>query len=69
MKKYEHMLQDKTPKNELGQRHGHWVWLRTDGSLMLIADYVNDVPFGYMEYHKKFSYEGSEPIDYEYYAR
>jgi hypothetical protein len=36
---------------------------------MLIADYVNDVPLGYMEYHKQFVFDGIEPIDYEYHAR
>jgi hypothetical protein len=69
MKKNKDMLQNKKPYNEQGQRHGHWVWLRTDGSIMLIADYVNDVPLGYMEYHKQFVFDCIEPIDYEYYAR
>jgi hypothetical protein len=63
------MLQDKKPINEQGQRHGHWVWLRKDGNIVLIADYVNDVALGYMEYHKLFKFEGTGLIDYEYYAR
>lgn len=69
MKKNKDMLQDKQPTNELGQRHGHWIWLGRDGDIMLIADYVNDVPLGYMEYHKMFMSMDKEPIDYEYYAR
>ncbi len=69
MKKNKHMLQDKQPLNEQGQRHGHWEWHHKNGDIMLIADYVNDVPLGYMEYHRHFVYEVAEVIDYEYYAR
>ena len=61
--------QGKTPINKLGEKHGHWVWLRKNGDIMLIADYVNDVPLGYMEYHKIYVFDGTQPIDYEYYAR
>ena len=65
----QHIMQDKKPYNEQGQRHGHWEWYHKNGDIMLIADYVNDVPLGYMEYHKMFMSMDREPIDYEYYAR
>ncbi len=63
-------MQDKRPYNEQGQAHGYWEWHHKNGDIMLIADYVNDVPLGYMEYHhKQFVSYVAQLIDYEYYAR
>ena len=62
-------MQNKTPINKLGEKHGHWEWYQKNGDIRLIADYVNDVALGYMEYHKLFVGEGTEPINYEYYAK
>lgn len=62
-------MQDKKPVNEKGERDGHWEWYYKNGTIMLIADYINDAPFGYMEYHKMHSWNTQNPIDYEYYAR
>jgi hypothetical protein len=40
-------MQDKTPRNEKGQRHGHWneSW----GDLYCTAYFCNGQPFGYAE--------------------
>ena len=54
-------MQDNTPYNEKGQRHGLWKthWSEWD----IIANFVNDAAYGYVEAH-------SETIlDKRYYAR
>jgi hypothetical protein len=54
-------MQDNTPHNEKGQRHGLWKthWNEWD----IIANFVNDAAYGYVEAH-------SETIlDKRYYAR
>jgi hypothetical protein len=68
-KKITNIMQDKKPVNEKGQRHGHWVWYWGSDckKIMLKAYYVNDRPYGYMEFHP-YVYD-SNRIDYEYYAR
>lgn len=59
---------DKKPYNEFHQRHGLWLWHSFNGMLMLKAHYINDVPYGYLEFCSPF-YGLEKPIEYEYYAR
>ncbi len=35
-------MQDKTPRNEKGQRHGNWIWYLPDGTMALSVHYAND---------------------------
>lgn len=61
-------MRDRRPLNDKDERHGLWVWYHSNGKLMLKAHYVNDVPYGYLEYYPKYcGYEIY--IDKEYYAR
>jgi hypothetical protein len=56
-------MQDKRPKNEKGQRHGHWEMYRDDGSVWYICNYINGFWYGYFEHHR------FPRLTREYYAR
>lgn len=63
-------MQDKTPRNEIKERHGFWLWYnKTTGHVMLKCHYIYDMPYGYLYYRPLFRYDGKLRIEHEYYAR
>ena len=58
-------MQDKTPRNENGQRHGHWVMHYSNGNRWWKANFVNDVELGFSEYLYR---DDCEIANKEYYA-
>ena len=63
-------MQDKTPRNEQGQRHGDWLWHNiTSGNIMLKCYYLYDIPYGYLYYKPLLRYDGNIRIVHEYHAR
>ena len=55
------IMQDKTPRNEQGQRHGLWETRWNEWEV--IANFVNDEAYGYVEGHSETT------LDKRYYAR
>jgi antitoxin component YwqK of YwqJK toxin-antitoxin module len=45
----EHIMQDKSPKNEKGQAHGHWEKYYPNGKLDYKGNYINGKRYGYWE--------------------
>jgi hypothetical protein len=57
-------MQDKTPINKEGKRHGHWCVQYNDFGEPFRAYYVNGVPYGLLVDH----YYRTKQICKEYYA-
>ena len=45
-------MQDKTPRNEKDQRHGHWEIYHANGNIYHRAIYINNEPYGLWEWHQ-----------------
>ncbi len=58
-------MQDKRPRNEKGERHGHWEDYWYNGVAFYIGHYLNEVRYGYCIWRNKRNIIEDE----EYYAR
>ena len=61
-------MQDKTPRNEKGEPHGHWEKYN-NGRLWYKCNYINGVWYGYFEHHNDEPYGRFPRISKEYAAR
>lgn len=55
-------MQDNTPRNEKGQRHGYWERYNPNGQILYKGMYINGVEYGYWEEYYLYSIK-------HYYAR
>ena len=51
-----------TPRNEKGQKHGHWEYYYSNGQLCYKGNYVNGKEHGYWEH-----YYGNGQLSYKLY--
>ena len=42
-------MQDKTPRNEQGQKHGYWEVYYYNGLLSFTVNFINGNPYGHFE--------------------
>jgi hypothetical protein len=62
-------MQDKTPRNEQGEPHGHWEIYLPTGELWYMEHYINGVVYGYAIYIQARLSNGESTYIKEYYAR
>ena len=62
-------MQDKTPRNEQGEPHGHWEIYLPTGELWYMEHYINGIVYGYAIYSDFCLTNRESSYRKEYYVR